>query len=224
MPNWMFNDLYIEGSAKDIQKVKAQLNAPYTKKYEDGEEVFSNPIFSFWNIVRPPEDKLDEYAGVHGFDGEKRLGDSEFNWYNFNNRAWGTKWDVGVRDEESYTETQLISEEETKLHYYFHTAWGAPLAAIEALSVQHPELEITLKYEEEQGWGGEIYWNSGGSTIIDQWDIPESHEDFVSRDNADGCKCSYEEDSEEWFEDCPRDKPIELYAKKDVVKVTEKIS
>jgi len=67
MPNWVFNDLHIEGSEEAIQKVKAQLNAPYTRNTSGEEEViYSNPVFSFFNIVRPPEDKMDEYEGVHG--------------------------------------------------------------------------------------------------------------------------------------------------------------
>ena len=222
MPNWVFNDLHIEGSADAIQKVKAQLNAPYTRNNSDGEIVsYSNPVISFLNIVRPPEDKMDEYEGVHGYkDGEKQ-GESEYNWYNFNNREWGTKWDVAVYDSEKHSDTHLIHEEETKLHYYFQTAWSPPLPVIEALSLQHPELEITLRYEEEQGWGGEIYWDKTGSTIVEEWDIPDSHADYVKRDDVDGCACSREEDTNEWYDDCPGKKVvIELFAKRDVTQLT----
>lgn len=221
MPNWVFNDLHIEGSAEDLQKVKAQLNAPYIRKNSEEKVVYSNPVISFLNIVRPPLDKMDEYEGVHGYkDGEKQ-GETPFNWYNFNNREWGTKWDIAVSDEEKYSDTRLCSESETKLHYYFQTAWSPPLAVIEALSLQHPELEITLRYEEEQGWGGEIYWDKTGSTIVEEWDIPESHSDYVKRDDVDGCACSREEDTDEWYDDCPGKKTtIELFAKRDVVQLT----
>ena len=116
--------------------------------------------------------------------------------------------------------TQLNQEEETKLHYYFQTAWSPPLPVIEALSLQHPELEITLRYEEEQGWGGEIYWDKTGSTIVEEWDIPESHSDYVKKDDVDGCVCSREEDTDEWYDDCPGKKTtIELHAKRDVVQL-----
>jgi hypothetical protein len=95
MPNWVFNHLNIEGSEEDIAKLKAQVGAMITTKYEDKEEVNRETIFSFLNILPPPADKLDEYYGTHGFaDGEKK-GDTEYNWYNFNNREWGTKWDAG---------------------------------------------------------------------------------------------------------------------------------
>lgn len=222
MPNWVFNDLHIEGSEEAIQKVKAQLNAPYTRNTTEGEEViYSNPVISFFNIVRPPEDKMDEYEGVHGYkDGEKQ-GQGEFNWYNFNNREWGTKWDIAVHDGEKHSDTQLNHEEKTKLHYYFQTAWSPPLPVIEALSLQHPELEITLRYEEEQGWGGEIYWDKTGSTIVEEWDIPDSHADYVKKDDVDGCSCSNSEDTDDWYDDCPGKKTtIELFAKRDVTQLT----
>jgi hypothetical protein len=220
MPNWVFNDLHIEGSAEDIQKVKTQLNAPYIRKNSEEKVIYSNPVISFLNIVRPPLEKMDEYEGVHGFADGKKQGESEFNWYNFNNREWGTKWDVAISDGEKYSNTQLNQAEETKLHYCFQTAWSPPIAVIEALSLQHPELEITLKYEEEQGWGGEIYWDSTGSTLVDEWDIPESHADHVKRDIEDNCACANEEDPSEWYDDCPREEAIELYVKRDVIQIT----
>jgi hypothetical protein len=72
MPNWVYNNLSIEGTEEAIAKVKAQLNKPIVKQYGEDKEptTYSNPIFSFWNILPPPEDKLDEYFGTHGFDGE----------------------------------------------------------------------------------------------------------------------------------------------------------
>lgn len=227
MPNWVFNSLHIEGSAEDIQKVKAQLNAPYTRNYADeGAVVFSNPIISFWNIVRPPEDKLAEYEGVHGFADGKKQGETPFNWYNFNNREWGTKWDIGVSDNAKYSETSISETSDTQVSYNFQTAWSPPLAVIEALSLQNPELEITLNYEEEQGWGGEIYWDKTGSTIVEEWDIPESHADYVARGNADSCNCANYDDQDDWYDDCPGKTPdmIELRVKTDVVQITEKSS
>jgi hypothetical protein len=222
MPNWVFNDLHIEGSEEAIQKVKAQLNAPYTRTYEDeGVVTFSNPVFAFWNIVRPPEDKLDEYEGVHGFkDGEKQ-GQGEFNWYNFNNREWGTKWDVGVSDNQKYSETTISEVSPTKISYHFQTAWSPPLSVIEALSLQNPEVEITLDYEEEQGWGGKIYWDSTGSSVLEEYDSPDSHADYVKRDNVDSCNCANSEDTDDWYDDCPGKKTtIELFAKRDVTQLT----
>ena len=220
MPNWVYNNLSIEGTEEAIAKVKAQLNKPIVKQYGEDKEptIYSNPIFSFWNIIAPPEDKLGEYFGTHGFDGEKSTGDTEYNWYNFNNNKWGTKWDVAISDDEKWGETEITGESATHISYRFNTAWSPPLPVIEELSVQHPELEITLEYEEEQGWGGEIYWDSTGSSIVNEYDIPDSHKDYVARDNEDGCLCASEDDPKEWYKDCPNNNasPIELHEVREI--------
>lgn len=219
MPNWVYNNLSIEGTEEAIAKVKAQLNKPLVKQYGEDEKAttYSNPIFSFWNIIAPPEDKLEEYFGTHGFADGKKQGESEYNWYNFNNAKWGTKWDVAVSDNEKFPETEITGESATHISYRFNTAWSPPLPVIEELSAQHPELEITLEYEEEQGWGGEILFTEEGSSVISEYDIPDSHKDFVDRDNEDGCPCANEEDESYWYDDCPnKTKPIELYEVREI--------
>ena len=219
MPNWVYNNLSIEGTEEAIAKVKAQLNKPIVKQYGEDKEAttYSNPIFSFWNILPPPEDKLDEYFGTHGFADGKKQGESEYNWYNFNNAKWGTKWDVAISDDEKWGETEITGESATHISYRFNTAWSPPLPVIEELSVQHPELTITLEYEEEQGWGGEIVWTEEGSSIINEYDIPNSHKDYVDRDNEDGCMCATEDDEDNWYKDCPnKTKPIELHEVREI--------
>jgi hypothetical protein len=218
MPNWVFNHLNIEGDDEQVQKVKAQLNAPYTRNYEDeGKVSFTNPVFAFWNIIRPPADKLEEYEGVHGYANGGTQGDTEYNWYNFNNREWGTKWDVGISDKMKYSETSLEDDDEGHLRYRFDTAWSPPLPAIAKLATQYPDLTITISYEEEQGWGGEIVFQGEESTITEEYDIPNSHADYVARDIEDSCNCANEEDQEYWYDDCPnKNKIIELYAVRNV--------
>jgi len=214
MPNWVYNNLTIEGSEEEIAKVKAQLGKPIQKRYAEDKEVsiYSNPIISFWNIIAPPDDKLDEYFGTHGYANGEKQGETEYNWYNFNNTKWGTKWDIAVADEEKYSDTSLEEEHATVLRYRFNTAWSPPLPAIEELSLQYPKLEITLEYEEEQGWGGEILWTEEGSSIVREYDIPNSHKDYADRDEVDNCVCQREEDEDEWYSDCPDKKVvIELF-------------
>lgn len=205
MPNWVYNTLTIEGSEEEIAKVKAQLGKPIQKRYANDKEVtsYSNPIISFWNIIAPPDDKLDEYFGTHGYANGEKQGETEYNWYNFNNSKWGTKWDIAVRDEDEYSDTSLEEEHPTTLRYRFNTAWSPPLPVIEELSLQYPKLEITLEYEEEQGWGGEILWTEEGSSIVREYDIPNSHKDYVDRDEVDNCICQRDEDEDDWYKDCP---------------------
>ena len=220
MPNWVFNQLTIEGSEEDIAKVKAQLNKPFTAQLSEDKEptLYSNPVIAFWNIIAPPEDKIEEYFGVHGYaDGEKQ-GDTEYNWYNFNRTKWGTKWDIGVADGVKYSETELLEESNTELNYKFNTAWAPPTSAIEELSRQYPEVTIILSYEEESEWGGEIEYLAGEEVSVSEYDSPSSHEDYVDRDRENSCVCGREEDKSEWYDDCPgaKGKEINLFAVKDV--------
>jgi hypothetical protein len=221
MPNWVYNNLSIEGTEEAVARVKAQLNKPIVKQYEE-EKIYSNPIISFWNIIAPPADKLEEYFDTHGFADGGEQGNTEYNWYNFNNSKWGTKWDIAKSDSaDDWNATEITSESATHISYRFDTAWSPPLPVIEELSVQYPELAITLDYEEEQGWGGEILWTEEGSSIIREYDIPESHADFLERDNLDGCSCTTEEDQDYWYKDCPREAVLELQAEQQLQVVGE---
>lgn len=202
MPNWVTNTLDIEGTPEDIKAIKAQLSAEYviketswnpeTKENEVKESTVSKDI-SFWNIVRPPADKIDEYHTIHGWGADGATGQTHFNWYNFNNREWGCKWDA--------SEANLTEETETHLSYYFNTPWAPPLPAMEHLSLQYPNATLRLRYEEEQGWGGVESYQEGVSETEEVWDIPESHADNVAIDRM--CICSWDDEPEDWYEDCP---------------------
>ena len=220
MPNWVYNHLTIDGSKEDIAKVKAQVGATVKTKYKSADEVDEvvdrEPIFSFMNILPPPEDKLDEYHAVHGYANGEKTGDTEYNWYNFNVREWGTKWDA--RD------VDLLEDDETYLHYKFDTAWSPPTEVIAKLAEQNPNLNITLEYREEQGWGGEITFNGSTTEVVKEWDIPDSHAEEIEVNNEYCWKCeNFDGDYSDLYEDCPENlKPIEIHAKQDLVLTKEK--
>ena len=179
MPNWCYNYLTIEGSKKDIQAIKTQVNQPYTRSHEQWnpatqkmefkDYTYSNPIIAFWNIVKPTD--METYQLQKDPNHNDSIIDFQGNnWYDWNVRNWGTKWDVGVGDEDKYPETELIQEGETSLGYRFNTAWSPPLPAIEALSAQYPDVEFNLSYEEETGWGGEYLFVDGDGTEIESYE------------------------------------------------------
>lgn len=196
MPNWVENKVTLVGDEKTISAVKEQLNKTlpaYTDS--DGKACQKvDPIFSFWNIIAPPLDKLEEYHGTHGYAEGKKLGDTKYNWYPWNNANWGTKWDA--------SEVSLETDTPTGLVYYFNTAWSPP-DVFTALSLQHPTLQITLRYEEEQGWGGEVFFQNGTDTIEDEWDVPNTHEEEMTRRGS--CSCDGYTDEDDFpYTDCPR--------------------
>jgi hypothetical protein len=186
MPNWCFNYLTIEGNESDIAKVKAQLNKPFTKvhdqwnmetgKMELTETTYSNPVFAFHNIYNHLDHGVSDEDYIAQPPRDMPIAEQmkfETNdWYSFNTREWGTKWDVGVRDGEDYPETELNVEDDwsTSLTYKFNTAWAPPTPAIEKLSAQYPELEFTLSFEEETGWGGETLFVNGVASEIESYE------------------------------------------------------
>jgi Ferredoxin-like domain in Api92-like protein len=205
MPNWVDNTLTITGKREEIAKIKKQLREPYQETIDSYDHeskrmirqvVTHNEEMSFWNIIRPPANKVDEYHTAHGWADGKESGNTEYNWYNFNIREWGCKWDASNVD--------LSIDDEDELVYTFITPWSPPISAIIKLSEQYPTTTLSLRYEEEQGWGGIEHFYNGEQKTEETWDIPESHADYKALDRE--CVCEYDDDQEEWFADCPREK------------------
>ena len=182
MPNWVYNTLTIEGSPSSVQKLKEQVSAPFTREHDQWnmetgkmelkEYTYSNPVFSFWNIIKPTD--LATYA----LQKDHKADDSSLfagnNWYDWNVRNWGTKWDVSVSDDEKWPDTELLNDEPNGenqvLVYRFNTAWSPAVPAIEKLSEQYPDLLFTHSFEEEQGWGGELEILNGNLLSESQYD------------------------------------------------------
>lgn len=193
MPNWVRNNLTITGDEADVQAVKEQLSAPYTRLVSeyDGEkgktvrvEKVVTRDFSFWNIVKPEGPALDAY-----YDSLAKAGAMPF-WYDWNCEFWGTKWD---------TDAELSEHAPDHLQYVFDTAWAPPVAALTALSEQHPKAWIELEWEEEQGFGGTFVFQNGSAEETETYEIPTSHGEVVERGRECGCQIWMEKT----FDDCP---------------------
>jgi hypothetical protein len=204
MPNWVENRISIVGDTETIYKIKEQLRQPIKVQVGIGKTGIAQPVFSFHNIVTFPEDKEEEYFGTYGSERDPvtgeivKTGETPFNWYNFNNREWGTKWDVA--NEASLLETDL-GEGQLMLQYTFQTAWSFPEPAIDKLASQYPTVEIEAWWEEEQGFGEIIAYKDGNAEIIDEWDTVSSHDDSVKRYGE--CSCQYAETPDDLpFSDC----------------------
>lgn len=201
MPNWVYNTLTIEGEPQYVTNLIEELAKPYVQRFTNFDnklvEETVNVPFSFWNIISPPEDKLDEYFGTHGAINGEKVGDTDYNWYNWNNMNWGCKWDA------SDVTVETVTVDNTKIiqQYSFSTPWSFPYPVINRLAEDHPTLLINLEYEEEQGWGGGITWENGQTVESYEYDIPNSHDDYRSLGKE--CYCEYMDDSEWWYKDCP---------------------
>ncbi|NBT76266.1 MAG: hypothetical protein EBT15_09935 [Betaproteobacteria bacterium] len=189
MPNWVSNSLFITGeTASDIDEVVAQLTRPIPQKVE-GKIVFEPTEFSFWNVIAPEREKWDDYFSIA--DGTE----PRDNWYNWNINNWGAKWDAN----DTY-----IERADTNLSISFETAWSPVEPVVVRLSLQFRHLHFSYSYEEEQGWGGEVEYEAGEASERKEWDIPNSHKEYEERDRLDSCVCAWDENREDWYEDCPK--------------------
>ena len=219
MPNWVYNTLTVEGDQLNIARVKKQVAQPFTRKYADYkivndktelvevEATFNNPVFAFWNICKPEDIHAylhDEGTGVPDDPNDEKAWFQSNNWYDWNVRNWGTKWDVANSDEDSYPETELMTDEEIKLQYSFNTAWSPPIPVINLLSKQYPSLNFNLDFEEETGWGGEVEFTDGNMLELSDygWKCRECDEELPETPWCDECEtdmcpeCGYGEPSE----------------------------
>ena len=225
MPNWVYNSLVVSGQSKmELQLLKEQLNKPFTVhhdsfnretgKMEEKEIHYSNPVFAFWNIVAPTD--LEAYYGeekhktdlkdfVNSFNNAVAKND---NWYYWNLRNWGCKWDVAVQDGENWTDTRCEWTDADELMYHFNTPWSPAIEAITKLSSQFPTLEFDLEFEEEQGWGGSMSLSDGEIVEQSSYDIPDSHDAHTKLDKD--CPCEYG-DLEYAYKDCPITDPNYYY-------------
>ena len=202
MPNWVYNNVTILGSESDLSKFydKATALHPVEFDAETGEFVMTTePEFSFWNFVSPPVEALKsgEYWGTHGFTDGKPQGNTENNWYHWNIREWGVKWNAN----NAYFSEDFGSR---SISGSYDTAWSIPEPVMTAMVEQHPELVFIFHCEEEQGWGAEYSGENGRLVLTREFDVPSSHADYVERDNEDGCACAYSDDEDDWYGDCPR--------------------
>ena len=210
MPNWVYNTMNVSGAEADVRQFIADMSKPIPTAKKDpnstwgtleGEwEIDENVVFSFWNVISPIEEDWAEY-----FTSATNTAPTN-NWYAWNNTHWGTKWDGRV-DETSVDQLDVMTyaDGKTGVTYRFETAWAPPTPVFEAIAEQYPKLQLSIEWEEEQGFGQEIETNEDGELVITrEWDIPQSHADHVEQDKLDSCNCAYDDDEDTWYDDCPR--------------------
>jgi Ferredoxin-like domain in Api92-like protein len=213
MPNWCYNTLTIQGPKDQVDYIKEKLNRPFTvlhdrwnmetQEMEISETTYSAPVFAFWNIHSPLEDgiTMEEYVkqparlGIDTnspdwFAKEVEFAKTQHDWYNWNTSNWGTKWDVAVSDDDKYPETELLEHmskgEDQWLVYKYNTAWGPAGTAALKLSKLVPNCVVTLNYEEETGWGGELEFVNGKTTA--ESDYESKCRDCDAEDTLDYCE------------------------------------
>lgn len=173
MPNHCYNQLYVMGEPSDLDQFLAKIDnafeqfgltedgrftftafVPYTDNVLTGTSgtgkfVRRNGVWESTSLSQSEADSagLEFYSGAYCEDSsgivytqfdmqDKGLVD----WYSWNIDNWGTKWDAYSIDVERVQDNQLTIR--------FDSAWAPPSPVIHAMQEQHPELSITLEFEE----------------------------------------------------------------------------
>jgi len=201
MPNWVSNNLTFTGSLEDLSALKKTLAMPAPIQFCAGQLEFH--IFNFHSLISPAPELWDEYNGPEPDykDIVDRMSHTSNHWYDWNTRNWGTKWEVCEESSHDNFDKELSSY---TLTYGFNTAWSPPEGIMHALAVKLAELKLSSvqciwEYQEEQGWGGSMNINEHGVDIIEQYDVPSSHNECEQRNGE--CWCV--DTGEQIFDDCP---------------------
>lgn len=195
MPNWVYSKVAVTGDAADVARLKEQVGRTYTMKdvdvWEGGttvkKDVEYDDVISFWNIVAPEGEDLEKYQGSLGTPGAMPF------WYDWNCDNWGCKWDA--------SDTDLTEIHGEHIEYTFSTPWSPPVPAMTSLAQQYPNLTLTMDWEEEQGFGGTLEFVKDDVTVLDEYDIPATHEEMMSR--KEYCYCEDSDPEDMPFADCP---------------------
>lgn len=242
MPNWVYSSISITGAKDDLIAFRDKANkiAP-SGISETGELEYKDEnaqVISFWNF-KEPENKYAYFKDAHGEKPEgydtwtmeqKLAHDLKFEgdgWYDWNVREWGTKWDACDTDS-----TDGTADKAPHLYYSFNTAWGIPEGVFASMVADHPELDFDFESEEEQGWGAKYTSSDADGVdengvrnrslmVVEEWDIPDCHEDYASRGRD--CWACESGDEDDLYPDCPRTERnfVVVVERRYVVKTTD---
>lgn len=114
----------------------------------------------------PPIGSEQFQADIAGIMAEMEVG---MDWYNWNVRNWGTKWELS---------DVSVARSDRELTYYMESAWSPPVAALDNLAKQYPSLTFVIKsLDENSCFACELGW-TGGEQSYDL-DLPITHEVYV---------------------------------------------
>lgn len=205
MPNHVYNSLQASGTAEDLQALKDKLETKPRFALEDDWVSMGTSQFSYHSFVTPDESiTQDEYHEKHGSGPDGPIGHTAGNWYNWNNNHWNTKWDAYDVDLNWHFDS---NKDLTSLTVSWQSAWDAPYPVFKAMVEQHPTLDWDFEWQEEQGWGGQAVGQDGDFSVTKEWDIPNSHADWADIGKTDECRCSWGDDPNDYFTDCPEYEP-----------------
>ena len=193
MPNWTNNSVIVSA------KTEAELNEfldfcdqPHTSNHVDWKTnehvVDENAKGVFWNFIAPTD--LEAYFASETRKPTLEVADimaeianqfaTGMDWYNWNVRNWGTKWDISLERDEIAIDRN--NNGDFYFHWYFSTAWSPAQQAYEAMAKRFPNLSFNYEITEEANFFAGILVFANGELITEQWIDCPTHADFEELD------------------------------------------
>lgn len=155
MPNWAYTTMHVEGTPANVRAFHARFcrkrenMKSLTGTWQDTDREYvdhvdDEPVISMWNIIEP-EDK-ERYFRIISSDDPEHSAHPD-NWYQWNCRNWGTKWDM---IDAKFDDSDIAGDFGT-IVYEYATAWGPPIEFMKTASEMFPVL-IRFEGVEEGGY------------------------------------------------------------------------
>lgn len=189
MPNWTSNSVIVSAKTEaELVEFLDFCEQTHTSNHIDWRTYLpitdENAKGVFWNFIAPTD--LDAYfaretntpmpEGTDIMAEIKKQFAEGMDWYNWNVRNWGTKWDITLeRDEISI---DLNNDGDAYFCWNFQTAWSPATNAYEAMAKRFPNLEFNYEMTEESNAFAGILVYSNGELVSEQWIDNPTHNDF----------------------------------------------
>jgi len=189
MGYWINHHVRATGSKEDIEAYISKLTQRRPKELNDeGDIVWSEEEFSFYNITPPPEELL--------MSGE---------WWTETGNQWRQEhWQCYDAPAEELDVFNITHTPNYVAAIRIDTKYDWPIGIFHNLINQYPSLEFNIWSEGEESEAVEII-GTGGTFTQTNYESPNCHADWEARDMLDSCWCVQYESESEWYDDCPRD-------------------
>jgi hypothetical protein len=191
MPNWTSNSVIVSAKTEaELTEFLDFCEQPHTSQHinwkTNEREIDENAKGVFWNFVTPTD--LEAYWGgetvkptPEGVDVMQNIMEemaTGMDWYHWNVRNWGTKWDITLERDEIPAFDQN-NDGDWYFHWYFDTAWSPAVEAYDAMAKRFPNLSFNFEITEEAGFFAGILIYAGGELVSDTFIDSPTHSDYI---------------------------------------------
>jgi hypothetical protein len=191
MPNWTTNSVIVSAKTEaELTEFLDFCDQPHTSHWKDwkSDEVITdeNTKGVFWNFITPTD--LDSYfagetrtpppAGTDIMEAISKQFAEGMDWYNWNVRNWGTKWDITLERDEIGAYAQN-NHGDWYFQWTFDTAWSPAVEAYDSIAKRFPNLEFNYEITEEANFFAGILNYANGELTSDTYIDSPTHHDFV---------------------------------------------